>query len=120
MYDYLFLREQRGAEDLKRLVLAPWGVISPRSRRPPSTLNIAMFDLFERMGRRTLRQTPLRISRNISHYFTNIVKTVRRAKFVRAVGVYFLFHNEGCKRSGSRIYANLPESYSVFSYKYTE
>lgn len=42
------------------------------------------------------------------------------AKFVRAVGVYFLFHNEGCKRSGSRIYANLPESYSVFSYKYTE
>lgn len=56
----------------------------------------------------------------ISHYFTNIVKTVRRAKFVRAVGVYFLFHNEGCKRSGSRIYANLPESHSVFSYKYTE
>ena len=42
------------------------------------------------------------------------------AKFVRAVGVYFLFHNEGCKRKRQSHLCNLPESHSVFSYKYTE
>lgn len=99
VYDYLFLREQRGAEDLKRLVFGALG-------RDFTAQPAAAFDfeychvrsVLSEWGRRTLRQTPLRISRNISHYFTNIVKTVRRAKFVRAVGVYFLFHNEGCKK----------------------